>query len=324
MRAVSRYRRALPVLAGIIGTGCHALLVRPELCGEVRAESASFVLRSDLSAAAREAILREAEDMRAVRDGAFSCLGSRGGPARYEIVAFASPEAFRRFLAAHVSEKAQAGAIGFYCDAGGECALVSRDPPAPDDLRVLRHEIVHQHLAARLRGRIAPWLEEGLAEALAVERGAAREGSGGGAAGPLGGATGCLAGLVADEILAALAVESGRPSWSSPATRTAPATAVPPPDWAAGEEGYVMHLLFVRFLDSIGEGRAPPGALAAALSAAARGDEARLDLSCRFASVGALERAFHDFIVRETSDAPWTSPQRSRAKAVDSPAPAAR
>ncbi len=288
---------ALLAAAGGAGAGCH-VLIRPDLRHEGRLESPSYTLRSDLSVGAQAAILDEAERMRAALDAALPLEeeaapgGKEACAPRREIVAFASPSAFRRYLAAHRAP--QRGAIGFYCETGGECALVLRDPPAPEDLRVLRHELVHQHLAARLRARPPGWIEEGLAEALAI---ALALDGGEGAVAEAGALAALALGLAAGRE-AAPAARAAPASWSSPEARRAPATAIPPPDWGGGEDGYALHLLFVRFLESIGEGRSAGGALGRALAAAARGEEPAIDLGRRFASVADVEAAFHDYILR--------------------------
>src|SRR5438445_6938 len=74
---------------------------------------------------------------------------------------------------------------------------------------------------------------------------------------------------------------AGRRSWTDAADESC--AAVPPPSWAAGEGGYVLHLLFVRFLESIGESR--EGAIGACLAHAAAGETAELDLSRRYRTV---------------------------------------
>lgn len=334
--------------------GCHGLFVRPGLVGEACVESERFALRTDVAADARATLLAEADAMARELDVLFPAPRGGGAGERRRIIAFAREDDFRKFLRAHLFS--QDRAIGFYCDQGSECALVWRDPPGPEDVRVLRHELVHQHLAERLPGRVPAWLEEGLAEriALGVEpdgpfgstladaaagggapgqaRGrGARDGAGGGAgsdgpegaperaiasgAGPIHGArllvsrggpggAAALAGgsswslyrmrrFRADAIFAALEVHAGRASW--PDARGESAAAIPAPAWSSGERGYVLHLLFVRFLESIGEGRR--GALGRMLARCAAGEDADLDLSHRYRSVGAVEAAFHAYVL---------------------------
>jgi hypothetical protein len=283
-------RLALALFAAA-AAGCHALFIRPRLEGEARVESRDYALRTDLPRASRDRLLDAAQGMRAELDRAFPPPAGAPPEPRREIVAFARGGEFQRFLDAHIFGEERA--IGFYCDLGGECALAwrDRDPPSEDDVRVLRHELVHQHLAARLRARLADWLEEGLAEALSLD-----------ADGPEpapGWARYRTRRAAADAVFAALAVHGGARSW--PGAEGRPATAVPPPAWASGEEGYCMHLLFIRFLDSIGEGRDPEGALGRMLTLAARtgGGEVPLDLGRSFSTLGGLEHAFHAFIVEE-------------------------
>lgn len=276
---------ALLFFALAASSGCHALFIRPRLVGETRVESVAYTLRTDLASDARRALLRVADEMRDELEIAFPAAPGAPPEDRRQIVAFASADDFRRFLEAHLFGEDRA--IGFYCELGGEVALGWRDPPGPEDVRVLRHELVHQHLAARLCGRIPDWLEEGLAEAISLDgrefaagwdRYRARR-------------------AAADVVFAALEVHAGARSW--PAAEEAPAAAIPPPAWAAGEDGYSMHLLFIRFLESIGEGRERRGALGRTLAAAAAGADAPLDLARRFATLGALERAFHAYILDE-------------------------
>jgi hypothetical protein len=279
--------RLLVAVAAVAGSaaasGCHALFIRPSFASESCVQSAGYTLRTDLVAEARGLLLRAAEEMRAQLDAAFPAAPGAPAAAPRELIVFASPEGFRSYLDAHFFNRGHA--IGFYCELGGECALAWRDPPGPEDVRVLRHELAHQHLAARLPGRLPDWVEEGLVEALALD----------GAPAAPGWEDYRARRAAADAVFAALEVHAGARSW--PGAEAAPATAVPPPAWAAGEDGYAMHLLFVRFLDEIGEGRGPAGALRRAIAAAARGDEAALDLSARFGSLGALESAFHGFVV---------------------------
>ena len=282
-------------LAAPLTAGCHALFIRPRLVGETRVESPSFVLRTDLGAESQRILIAAAEEMRGELEAAFPARPAAAGGAgsgaagvaepRREIVAFASSGGFRSYLGAHFFAKARA--VGFYCDLGGECALSWREPPGPEDIRVLRHELVHQHLAVRMPGRIPAWVEEGLAEDLSLARTPIEPGW----------ALYRERRFAADAIFAALCLHGGRESWPDAAER--PASDVPAPAWADGEQGYVLHLLFVRFLESIGEGRMPGGALARMLDAAARGADAPLDLGARFATVGALEAAFDGFVVAE-------------------------
>jgi hypothetical protein len=288
--------RARVILGGVIaaallaGAGCHALFMRPHLEGEVHARSPSFELVTDIPAVEQELLLRVAEDMRAELERAFPLAPGAPPEGRREIVAFRSPEGFRRFLDAHLLGEERA--IGFYCDLGRECAIAWRNPPGPEDVRVLRHELAHQHLAARFPGRIPGWLEEGLVEVLALD-------------GPEPGEEWDLYRshrFAADAVFAATMVHGPHGSW--PASLAGAGTrAVPPPRWAAGEGGYFMHFLFVRFLESIGEGRRDGGALGRALAAAARGEEAALDLERRFATIGALEDAFDAYVVAEGTKA---------------------
>ncbi len=274
-------------LASALLAGCHGLFLRPSLGGETQLETPSYRVRTDLKAEARAVLGAVAEEMRAELEAAYPAPAGTPRPEpRREIVAFAAADDFRKFLKGHLF--AQERAIGFYCDLGGECALVWRDPPGPEDVRVLRHELVHQHLAARLAGRQPAWLEEGLAEqyALGPDRVSAERSGWVEFRGRR---------LDADRIRAALEIQNGLRSW--PEAADAPADRVPPPSWAAGEGGYVLHLLFVRWLESTGEGRT--GALGACLARAAAGEEAALDLSARFRSILALEQAYHGFVLRE-------------------------
>jgi hypothetical protein len=299
--------RALLTLTALLGSsGCHGLFIRPALVGETRVETASVSLRTDLSQEARGRLIAAAERMRRELDAAFAPPpGAPPEPPR-ELVAFADPDDFRRFLHAHLFS--QDRAIGFYCETGHECALCWRDPDGDEDVRVLRHELAHQHLAQRLRGRVPAWLEEGICERLAL--GGERDGPERMlplASGPAGlpGAGDAWAQFRehrfgADAIFAYKEIEppprgAGRRSW--PDAGDEPCAAVPPPSWAAGEGGYVLHLLFVRFLESIGEGRS--GALGACLARAAAGEVAELDLSARFRTVRELEAAFHAYVKRE-------------------------
>ena len=287
----------------LAGTGCHGLFIRPSLVGETRVETPTLSLRTDLSSEARKLLIAAAEQMRGELEAAFPAPRDAPPEPPREIIAFSVPRDFRQFLHAHLFS--QERAIGFFCEMGHECALAWRDPPGPEDVRVLRHELVHQHLALRLRGRLPAWLEEGVAERLALGLEHERPG-----APPISSAMRTVAASIgsdrgwgdyrarrfaADAIFAALEVHQGRRSW--PEAAEEPCAAVPPPSWAAGEGGYVLHLLFIRFLESIGEGR--PGALGACLARAAAGEDAPLDLSRRFRKGRDLEAAFHAYVLRE-------------------------
>jgi len=340
---VAAFLLAALLAAATTLSGCHGVFLRPGLVGETRVESARFVLRTDVTQVARAALLEAAEAM--LTELEVLLPPEEGGEGeRREIIAFARADDFHRYLRAHLF--AQERAIGFYCDMGRECALVWRDPPGPEDVRVLRHELVHQHLSERLRGRIPAWLEEGLSERIALglevdgpfggtliasaDAGTPAAPSAGGArasADPDGRARldardggrllvpppsalpstqgGSSWGAYrarrfrADAIFAALDLHKGGRSWpEGPGLAT---DAVPPPAWAAGESGYVLHLLFVRFLEAQGEGRG--GALGRLVARAAEGVDAELDLSHRFRTLDELERAFHAFVLGQGVDA---------------------
>lgn len=301
VRAFSVVVLAVALTSG--SAGCHAVFIRPRLAVESRIESPSFLIRTDVTGDPLARLLVTAEAMRVELEAALPLSGGRAAEAaaaaRREIVAFASDASFRRYLAAHffAAEKA----IGFFCAVGGECAVAWHDPPTPEDRRVLRHELVHQHLASILRSRLPEWLEEGLAEDLSLAVGGPPPAANGGGAGADGeGGDEWVAYVAqrfaADAIFASLELYAGRRSWPDGAGRAA--SDVPRPIWAAGDGGYSMHLLFVRFLESIGEGRCG-GALARTIAAAARGEKARLDLGARFSTVAELEAAFHAYVIRE-------------------------
>jgi hypothetical protein len=270
-------------LLGLL-TGCHNLFLRPDFIAETRLETPKFALRTDLSSDARTLLLGAADEMCGELETVYPAADAAEPADRREIVAFADPADFKRFLRSHLFS--QERAIGFYCDAGRECALSWRDPPGPEDVRVLRHELVHQHLALRLHGRIPAWLEEGIAEQHALSAKGEQPGWGDYRARR----------LRADASFAALDVHAGRRSWPEEILAEPP-TQLPPPLWAAGEGGYVHHLLFVRFLEAIGEGR--KGALGKLVDTAAGGKDAELDLSARFASIGEVEAAFHAYVLHE-------------------------
>jgi hypothetical protein len=290
-------------VAILLVSGCHGLFLRPQLGDGARVvETPRLSIRTDVSeesaallAAAGEAMLAELEGVLATPDG------TADGPRR-EVVVFRQQDGFKRFLRSHLF--ANDRAIGFFCEMGGECALAWHDPPGPEDLRVLRHELAHQHLAQHLRSRIPTWLEEGLVERLAlgplaggpVDPGAQR---GGGEPAPATDGAVWRAYLrqrhAADSVTAALAVHGSDGSW--PDADEVPVTDVPEPRWADEERGYVLHLLFVRFLEAHGEGL--DGAIGQMLLRAARGEAPRLDLSHRFGSLGEMERRFEDFVLHE-------------------------
>ncbi len=301
--------------------GCHSLWIRPAFSGAERVvESEQFHVRSDLSEEALSQLIAVAEGMVAELNGLLPGKVNETAPHRI-VVAFSNPERFRKYLRAHLF--AHDRAIGFYCDLGQECALTWHEPTTYEDYRVLRHELAHQHFAMRLKTSLPAWIEEGIVEQLALgsttrptstTRTKALESP----VKPNVGATETApeavtpphrvadesvstwanyrrSRLASDAICAALVIHARPESWPNMGKQTA--AAIPPPAWADGENGYVLHLLFMRFLESIHEGFT--GAVGVLLDQAERGQEPELNLSKQFDSLNELERAFHSFVLAE-------------------------
>ncbi|MFC1706555.1 hypothetical protein ACFL59_06990 [Planctomycetota bacterium] len=308
--AGARWGAGALLLTVLVTCGCHQLLIRPTFKGHERVlESDRLQIRTDLSPETLVAMLRAAEET-LDQLHRFIPAPPAAATAKRPIIAFANTDSLQAYLAAHLFTEKRA--IGFYCDLGGECALVWNDPPRPEDIRVLRHELAHQHLDLCLAGSVPGWLEEGLAEQLALgglDRGLGPPAAEAAAPSPptkrgrpvrpsLYAATGWpvyrrqRASL--DSVFAALALHPARRSW--PDRESRPADVIPPPSWADGSEGYVLHLLFVLYLEDCGEGL--EGALGRLLQAARDGNAAELDLSRRFATLKDLDEGFHDYVYR--------------------------
>ncbi|GIW73238.1 MAG: hypothetical protein KatS3mg102_2780 [Planctomycetota bacterium] len=314
MRCVRAGAALLWLGVALLAAGCHGVFVRPRFSGPARTiEQAGLRIHTDVSQAAAAELVAAARAMLAELDATLApaeaegSAGCAAGPAALRapappeaprlLIVFRDRRDFKRYLGAHLFANEQA--IGFYCELGGECALAWGDPPSPEDIRVLRHELAHQHFSRRLAARLPGWLEEGLAERLALGplpggplAAAPRER----AAEEAGGWRAYLRQrLAADAVSAALAVHAGRVGW--PGREHAAPDDVPPPVWGEDEGGYVLHVLFVRFLEAWGEGL--EGALGQLLRQAARGERPRLDLSTRFRTLGDLEHAFAEFVLHQ-------------------------
>lgn len=326
--------RALLLLFLLPMAACHGVWIHPSFKNEVKElETEHYRIVTDATAGSLSAIASACEDMHreleallprgassaalassassATHAASDSASSARPVPAqppenvppedKRVVFVFGDPASFEKFLGAHLF--AQERAIGFYCDLGRECALMWNDPPGPEDFRVLRHELVHQHLAARLEGQLPGWFEEGLAERLALAplaaapQGSATQATDAGAIGLkpwLGGWRSYVSHRESvDALFAALSLRHQQVSWD-PDDRNGPTQAIDPPLWGDGEGGYVLHLAFVNFLEAIGEGL--PGAIGSALAIARDGGDGALDLSHRFATVGVLEACFHAYV----------------------------
>ncbi len=316
-----RFAPGLLGLAALVAAsaGCHAVVLNNRLPSGPETETPSFVIRSDVTGAPRALLGAAAEEMRAELERLLPAGAGAGNEDKRRIVVFARRADFERYLSAHLFGPPTA--IGFYCDLGEECALAWRDPPGPEDLRVLRHELVHQHLASRLETPLPAWLEEGLAERLALAVPPSLE------AGVGDDATWAdyrARRLAADTIFAALEIHAGRRSFEG--REAEPASAVPAPSWASGSEsGYVYHLLFVRFLLEAEDGRYA-ASLARWLDQGVRGEPVALDLRDHFATVADVEQAFHSFVVNDALNllsGEASCPRLNLPKPLRSPTPAA-
>lgn len=318
---------AAACLLAALASGCHGAWIQPAFRGPERTlRTRHFRIVTDASAASLVRLAEAAEGMQAELERLLPVAPGPREPTR-ALLAFRDVERFKRYLGDHFF--ADGRAIGFYCDLGGEIALPWSDPPTPEDVRVLRHEVAHQHLAARLRTRLPAWLEEGLAERLALGAGMAPEtpprwGEAdlarldvppGAARAParLAVRLGMRETLPApapptlkgwteyeqhrarlDAVFASLSLPDDAASWEAP---DAVADEVPEPRWADSGHGYVLHLQFIRFIEAQ-TGALPGGALGAVLVRARDGAPSALDLAGWFPSLGALDRAFHDYVRR--------------------------
>lgn len=282
-----RFRSILAVVCvawfGPALCGCHNMWVRPLLLdGGRELASEHFLIRTDVSPTAGDVLIEACEEALVDFDRLLGPPSSarKDAPAR-EVVVFASLERFRRFLRGHWFTSEQA--VGFYCELGRECALRWNDPPSPEDLRILRHELAHQELARRFGARLPTWLEEGVAEYMALAsantdpqwRAYVRHRAG------------------ADAVAAAMMLNNGQRSWSP--QEDSDVRALPQPLWAKNAGGYILHVAFARFIAS--HDTTPLGNLFGQLAQAEDGELAELDLSLDYGSLAELESAFGAYSV---------------------------